>query len=110
MAAPLHSNPLRRAEALWRAGVERLAEDCVPEAVAIFRECTAAYPAFAPAHNDLGVLMEALGNPVQALACYRAALAADPCHRQARHNLASLSIEIDLERALHRGHLNWLPA
>jgi Flp pilus assembly protein TadD len=62
-------------------------------------------PSLGGAHNDLGVLMEALGNPSEALGCYRMALAADPGHAEARRNLGSLMVQLDLARALSRATL-----
>lgn len=50
--------------------------------------------------NDLGVAMEALGNPRDALDCYRQALTAQPQQPEARANLNLLLLQMGLAQAL----------
>lgn len=59
-------------------------------------------PSLVGAHNDLGVLMETLGNPSEALRCYRMALAANPRHPEAQCNLRSLLLQLGLAHELSR--------
>jgi tetratricopeptide (TPR) repeat protein len=89
-----------RAETLWRDGVRLLGRQMYSEAAQVLRQSTTVDPSFAPAFNDLGVLMEALGNQEQALGCYQTALRAEPDHYEARKNLAALMLQMDLARAL----------
>ena len=101
----------KRAESLWRSGVELIVGDRYAEAASLLREAVLLDPYLAAAHNDLGVLMESLGNPHEALRCYSAAMAADPHHREARRNLAALALQLDLTRALrHTTGLSYQPA
>jgi Flp pilus assembly protein TadD len=86
----------------WQQGVELIAASRPMEAVAALRACVALDPGMAAAWNDLGVLMESLGNYGQARSCYEAALRASPNHREARQNCVALLLEFDLLRALHQ--------
>jgi Flp pilus assembly protein TadD len=99
-----------QAEALWREGVQLLYNQQCEEAVHHLRQSACVDPSFAPAFNDLGVLMEALGNREQALVCYRAALRAEPNHQPASENLALLMLQMDLAHAIRYQSLRWQPA
>ena len=104
-------DPRRRAQSLWRSGVELIVGNLYQEAASLLREAVLLDPHLAAAHNDLGVLMESLGNPHEALHCYHAALVADPRHREAQRNLVTLALQLDLKRALrHRTGLSYQPA
>jgi Tfp pilus assembly protein PilF len=50
-------------------------------------------PRYAPAHNNLGVVYERQGKRNEAIAEYRAALAADPELKDAKRNLDRLAPE-----------------
>jgi Flp pilus assembly protein TadD len=92
----------QRATVQWRAGIRALHKGDFLAAVSALRLAIQLEPALGGAHNDLGVLMEALGNPSEAICCYRQALAADPKHADARRNLGMLLMQMDLARALSR--------
>jgi Flp pilus assembly protein TadD len=92
----------QQAHQLWQQGVEYMVDDCPLEAVAALRECLVLHPGLACAWNDLGVLMEVLGNYAQARDCYASALQAEPKHREAQENYLSLALRFDLMQALHR--------
>jgi len=100
MARSYSIDPQQQAHTLWLSGVELILRNLYPEAASLLREAVLLDPHLASAHNDLGVLMESLGNPHEALHCYHAALVADPKHREAKRNLASLALQLDLTRAL----------
>ncbi len=88
------------AEALHRKGVRALELDAAEEAVAYFRRALELRPNYQEAWNDLGVVMEALGNPHEAVKCYRNALEVRPDSVEARSNLGMLLIQLDLAQAL----------
>lgn len=50
--------------------------------------------------NDLGVVLEALGHPTEALRCYRTALDREEGHREARENYELLRRQLAMVRAL----------
>jgi tetratricopeptide (TPR) repeat protein len=60
------------------------------QAVELISKALAINPSHAPAHSNLGVALEALGEPERALAAYRRALALQPYHADAHVNLGSL--------------------
>ena len=60
------------------------------EARDIYARAVAAAPDYARAHVNLGIALEALGDPDGATASHRAALAADPADPYANYNLAKL--------------------
>jgi Flp pilus assembly protein TadD len=72
----------------------------LPDAVSELREALRLDPEYVKAWNDLGVVMESLGNCSEAMQCYGQALQLDPTHIEARTNLMALTIQIDLARAL----------
>lgn len=63
------------------------------EAVAWLRQAVSADAENSQAWNDLGVVMEALGNPTPASECYRRTLEINPFHREARSNLLALELQ-----------------
>ncbi|SMF97047.1 Tfp pilus assembly protein PilF [Methylomagnum ishizawai] len=62
-------------------------------AEAYWREAIRLRPAYAEAHNNLGILLKELKRPAEAEACYRAAIALRPDYVEAHHNLALLLTE-----------------
>lgn len=90
----------RNAEAYYERAIQSMDSGCAEDAVHLFREAVTLDRTHARAWNDLGVLMEALQNHHEALACYHAALEAQPSLAEARSNLCMLTLALDLERAL----------
>ena len=72
------------------------------DAVRIMRCAVECNPASAPAWNDMGILLEAMGNPMEAVRCYRRALRVEPHHREARQTLGLLTLELNMAQELHR--------
>lgn len=72
------------------------------KAVVALRGALELDPGMADAWNDLGVVMEALGNPYEALRCYRRTLNAAPLHAEARSNLTLLTLQMGMAQALRR--------
>ncbi len=64
----------RVARGYYRAGVEALAGNRPEDAVRALRLSVELDPELDAAWNDLGVMMEALGNGNEAVRCYRRAL------------------------------------
>ncbi len=104
-----NSRPTARQQslALWKIGMRCIEEQQFLEAVQALRQSTLTDPTFSPALNDLGVLMEILGRPGQAMECYEAALRADPTQVETRENLRQLCLQRSLIQAL-RGRFNVL--
>ncbi len=96
----------RTAELHRKRGLDAIESQMLPDAVAELREALRLDPAFVKAWNDLGVVMEALGNCSEALQCYGRALQLDPNHLESRTNLMALTIQLDLARAFrHQAEL-----
>jgi len=72
-----------------------LEEDRIEDAVAHLRHSLSANPQRAEAWNDLGVVMESLDNPHEALRCYRQSLCLRPGLGDARDNLIRLLFQFD---------------
>lgn len=89
-----------RSTALRYLALKALDEGRLEEAVNLLRGATEANRSDAKAWNDLGVVMETLGNPSTAARCYTEALAVDPFHSEARMNLGSLQMETAARRQL----------
>lgn len=91
--------PNRSAEYHRKRGLEAIEAQMLQDAVAEFRVALRLNPRFVKVWNDLGVVMEALGNYSDAMQCYGRALELDPCHLEARTNLLGLTIQMELARA-----------
>jgi Flp pilus assembly protein TadD len=87
---------------LYAQGVAALEADRLEDAVEAFRSLVDCQPDHADAWDDLGVIMEALGNPGEALRCYRRALDANPEHAGARSNLMTLALNLELAARVRR--------
>lgn len=83
-------------------GLAAIEAELLQDAVFEFREALRLDPGSAKTWNDLGVVMEALGNPSDAIQCYGRAIQADPEHEEALMNLTGLRLQIDMARALRR--------
>jgi len=92
----------RDASQFHRQGVAALEEQRMEDAVYALRQAVALEPRLVSAWNDLGVVMEALGNPIEAVRCYRRALSVQPEQSEAKSNLGMLLLQMDLVHALHR--------
>ena len=92
----------RSARQMHREGVMALEEQRMEDAVLSLRQAVELDPSFVSAWNDLGVVMEALGNPTEAVRCYRQALSVQPEQDEAKSNLGMLLLQMDLVHALHR--------
>jgi Flp pilus assembly protein TadD len=90
------------ARSLYAAGLAAIEQDRLEDAVETFRLLLDSEPNHADGWNDLGVIMEALGNPGEALKCYRNALEADPGHAGARANLKTLAMNLELAARVRR--------
>ena len=95
-------NSTAEAGRLHAEGIQALAEERLEDAVFALRRALELDPTLERAWNDLGVLMEALGNPVEAGRCYRRALQVEPRHSEAYANLGLLTLQMDLAHALYR--------
>jgi Flp pilus assembly protein TadD len=82
-----------RSELFHRMALEALEAGRMEEAVAGLRRAVGEDVENCQAWNDLGVLMEALGNPTKAVQCYGRAIEIDPLHREARSNLLNLEMQ-----------------
>lgn len=82
-----------RSETLHRIALEALEMGRMEEAVAGLRQAVREDGDNSQAWNDLGVVMEALGNPTPAVECYTRALEISPFHREARSNLLNLELQ-----------------
>ncbi len=60
------------------------------QAIALLRAAIARRPDFADAHNNLGVVLEAVERLDEAAACYHAALQQQPVNAEAHYNLANI--------------------
>lgn len=86
----------------YRAGVAALQREKVEDAVQHLRRAVELDPLLEDAWNDLGVVMEAIGNPREALRCYRQSLSVCPEQPEALDNLSKLLVQLDLAQALRR--------
>jgi Flp pilus assembly protein TadD len=90
------------ADTLWRDGLEALESGRVEDAAHLLREAVRLDPQHGAAWNDLGVLMESLGNPTEAARCYQGALRSDPTHAEAARNLLALALQLQTRQMLKR--------
>jgi Flp pilus assembly protein TadD len=94
--------PITTAERSQQLGVEALIEGRLEDAVFLLRQAVDADPGFGRAWNDLGVVMEALGNPLEAVRCYRRAVSSTSACREASSNLGLLALQMRLADSLAR--------
>lgn len=78
------AGPLSQAEKAYGLGLLCIEDDRVGDAVSLLRLAGQLDPQNAGAPYALGSLMEALGNPLEALVLYRRAESAQPSHKPAR--------------------------
>ncbi|MGC8760804.1 MAG: tetratricopeptide repeat protein [Bryobacteraceae bacterium] len=99
MAAPNNETP--RSTAQWHsAALEQLESGHMEDALRSLRRAVELDPRAWRAWNDLGVVLEALGNRRDALHCYRQALRAAPDADEPRRNLMLLALGLSLARSL----------
>jgi Flp pilus assembly protein TadD len=92
----------QRADRLYKQGVKALEKSQLEVAVRCLRQAVQVNPYHASAWNDLGIVMEALGNPMEALRCYRTAIDRNSGHVEARSNYGMLWLNLDMANALSR--------
>jgi Flp pilus assembly protein TadD len=95
-------NRSRIADQCRRRSAECLRTGNLDGAVAALRYALDLQPRCHKSWNDLGVVMEALGNPEEALRCYKRSLALQPAHPESRSNLALLSLQLAMCQAMGR--------
>jgi len=76
-----------------REALQLLDQGLVQDAVLHLRRAVLLDPSCAPAWNDLGVILEALGNRRDAVECYRRAIRAQPGMKEPRRNLLALAAQ-----------------
>lgn len=87
---PVAAQPSESLEALWAAANAHAASGRFAESLPLYRKLADALPEVADVHCNLGAVLNALGQPGEAMAALRRALAADPMHALAQRNLAGL--------------------
>ncbi len=92
-----------------RRGVQAWFSNRPEDAIRALRVAVELDPRLVAAWNDLGVFMEVLGNPSEAMICYRRALEARPDSPEATSNLGHLLLQMDLAGALQRQALTSRP-
>ncbi|WP_321475654.1 hypothetical protein [uncultured Paludibaculum sp.] len=103
MADPVNRDSGRlTAREYHRIGVEALEDHRLEDAVVALRQAVNENPHMGRTWNDLGVVMEALGNPWEAVRCYRQALAVQPGNPDAHANLSMLMLQMNMIHTLHR--------
>jgi len=80
-------------QSLHQQALEALENGRIEESVHLLRAAVEQSPSDSQVWNDLGVVMEVLGNPHQAVECYSNALVSHPFHREARANLIALELQ-----------------
>lgn len=83
-----------------REALQLLDQGLVQDAVLRLRQAVHLDPSCAPAWNDLGVILEALGNRRDAVHCYRQALRARPGMEEPFRNLLALAAQAALGAGL----------
>jgi len=97
--APLNETP--RSAVQWHsAAMEELESGHIEDALRSLRRAVEIDPRAWRAWNDLGVVLEALGNRRDAVHCYGRALRAAPDAEEPRRNLMLLALGLSLERSL----------
>lgn len=89
-----------RSRSLHSLALEALEGGRLEEAVLLLRASVRESGPNSQAWNDLGVVMEALGNPTEAERCYARALDVNPFHREARTNLFALEMQTIARRRM----------
>jgi Flp pilus assembly protein TadD len=92
----------RTAKKYHRAGVDALGRNRPEDAVRALRISVELDPNLDVAWNDLGVVMEALGNSHEAVRCYKRALGVRAGFVEARTNLGMLLLQMELAQVLRR--------
>ena len=92
----------RTAKKYHRAGVDALGKNRPEDAVRALRLAVELDPNLDVAWNDLGVVMEALGNSQEAVRCYKRALGVRASFVEARTNLGMLLLQMELAQVLRR--------
>lgn len=87
------TRPDEHAGALHRQGIEAFQSGRTDAAVDLIRQAVAIHPAYAEAHYNLGVILSATGKLEDAVAAYRASMAAQPTGK-ACSNLANALREL----------------
>ncbi len=102
--ADVSENSLGRltAQDYHRMGVRALEAQRLEDAVIALRHAVELNPHMGRTWNDLGVVMEALGNPREAIRCYRQALAVQPDNQDAQGNLGMLMLQMNMAHTLRR--------
>ena len=95
MTQPARLSP-HTAKQWHAAALEHLANDRIEDAVRCLRHAVALDPRAADAWNDLGVVLEALGNRRDAVHCYQQALRTRPGMKEAVRNLMALAMQSSL--------------
>jgi Flp pilus assembly protein TadD len=95
-------NRVQAAEACRERALELLDAGEIEEAVVVMRCAVECNPRNSRAWNDLGVVMETLGNSTEAVRCYRRAIALEPGRSEARQNLGMLLLQLGMAQALER--------
>ena len=88
------------ASTLHRSALDALGQNRPLEAARLLRQAVLQASGIARLWNDLGVVMEALGHPAEALRCYRTALDRDAQHPEARENYQQLKRQMQFARLL----------
>lgn len=101
MAHVSDTNPSRlTAQQYHRIGVQALEDQRLEDAVLALRHAVELNPLMGRTWNDLGVVMEALGNPREAVRCYRQALAVQADNQDAHSNLTMLMLQMNMAHTL----------
>ena len=96
-----HTCPPEAAAARWRlAALALLEQNLAEDAVRALRHAVELNPGDAGAWNDLGVVLEALGNRRDAVHCYRSALRCAPQMHEAWRNLLALAAQAAAQASL----------
>ena len=89
-----------QAEHYRRHGVFLFEAGRLESAVIALRYSLELKPDSSDAWNDMGVVMEALGNPHEAVRCYKQAIAVEPVQIEAQSNLQMLMLQLSMAQAL----------
>jgi len=100
----------RTAKKYHRAGVACLERNRPEDAVRALRMSVELDEQLDVAWNDLGVVMEALGNSNEAIRCYRKALSVRAGFMEARSNLGMLLLQMELAQVMRRQAMTWSAA